>query len=51
MINGGMGVIFKGSGFYVTDKGSSSGKKAASTTCESCPKSDTACPAKEKAVG
>lgn len=51
MINGGMGVIFKGSGFYVTDKGGSSSKKAAPASCDSCPKADAACPTKEKAVG
>jgi predicted nucleic acid-binding Zn ribbon protein len=28
MINGGMGIIFKGSGFYVTDNGGSKGRPA-----------------------
>ena len=47
LINGGNGVIFKGSGFYVTDKGkSASGSGTARSTtestgsssaCESCP--------------
>ena len=32
LINGGTGIIFKGSGFYATDKSSSS-------ACESCPNS------------
>ena len=66
MINGGMGIIFKGSGFYVTDNGKS-GKKssttaapAAKSSSESAAKTDapasTATPAapaapKEKAVG
>jgi len=40
LIFGGTGVIFKGSGFYVTDKG-----KAAKTTSKPCPaqKTDGAC--------
>jgi putative FmdB family regulatory protein len=39
VINGGMGVIFKGSGFYVTDKKSSGPSKAQSKPAESasCP--------------
>ncbi|MDR1505991.1 MAG: zinc ribbon domain-containing protein [Treponema sp.] len=58
LINGGSGVIFKGSGFYVTDKkaGSSSGKnpkkpdeKKADSACSSCPaggaSGSSACPA------
>lgn len=57
LINGGSGIIFKGSGFYVTDK-SSAAKSAAKSTeskkdipCSSCAKgSDTAsCP--KKAAG
>lgn len=56
MINGGMGVIFKGSGFYVTDKGggkssAASAPKAApcaSGGCDGCPKAEAS---KEKAVG
>jgi putative FmdB family regulatory protein len=32
LINGGMGVIFKGSGFYVTDKKGGSGGRAASSS-------------------
>jgi len=59
LINGGNGVIFKGNGFYVTDKNAKSGKdekkgepaKAApeksagkeSTPCAGCAKSET-CP-------
>ena len=46
LINGGMGVIFKGSGFYVTDKknnSSGSGKESSrsSEACPSCPAADT----------
>jgi len=52
LINGGTGVIFKGGGFYVTDKGKSGGAKAGSKTketkteaapCPGCAKSE-ACP-------
>jgi len=55
LINGGTGVIFKGGGFYVTDKGGKSGdgSKAVSaktstptesnTPCTGCAKSET-CP-------
>ena len=58
LINGGMGVIFKGGGFYVTDKGGSGGKPgektadsakatetktAAGSPCPACAKSET-CP-------
>jgi putative FmdB family regulatory protein len=43
LINGGMGVIFKGSGFYVTDKnkksGSGAGEKSAKTASKA-PASD-----------
>ena len=49
IINGGTGLIFKGSGFYVTDANGAkkvSGGKAASDTCAGCAKSDaSACPA------
>jgi len=49
LIGSGVGVIFKGSGFYVTDykKGaapcasSSDVAPAAATTCDSCPKSES----------
>ena len=60
LINGGTGIIFKGNGFYVTDKGGGGGKagkpgdapktadKAAgaeSAPCAGCAKSETpACP-------
>jgi putative FmdB family regulatory protein len=59
LINGGTGVIFKGSGFYVTDKNKKSGKapgekpaKTAEKTpapeapaCSSCAKAETSsCP-------
>ena len=58
LINGGMGVIFKGDGFYVTDKGGSGGKQdgktgdspktaetkvSGSSPCPACSKSET-CP-------
>ena len=47
LINGGTGVIFRGNGFYVTDKSGKSGSKTADTTktdksaaaCQSCPMS------------
>lgn len=61
MINGGSGIIFKGSGFYVTDNGGnksktpsstpSTSKPASTTACEGCPKADSPSPSKEKAVG
>jgi putative FmdB family regulatory protein len=59
MINGGMGVIFKGSGFYVTDKGGSKGASSPSSTKSSTPAACASCPScpsnesssKEKAVG
>ena len=51
LINGGTGVIFKGGGFYVTDKSKTSAAKTASspkespssesTPCQGCPKSDS----------
>lgn len=51
VINGGTGIIFKGSGFYVTDKGSSRSSSAKKETksseapCASCAKSETpSCP-------
>jgi len=51
LINGGSGIIFKGSGFYTTDKGGKSADApktaktggAESTPCASCAKSDV-CP-------
>ena len=48
LINGGMGVIFKGSGFYVTDKNSGPGKskgapKSEAAACPSCPAAES-CP-------
>lgn len=62
LINGGSGIIFKGSGFYVTDNGGS--KKAASSPVSSSPSTSDAASApaaktektdktapKEKAVG
>lgn len=63
LINGGTGIIFKGSGFYVNDKGgkkpapsASSSASASSTSasaekpscCANCPKAEAS---KEKAVG
>ena len=51
IIGGGSGIIFKGSGFYVTDSkksgssssGPSSGskKKAQAPACENCPKKES----------
>jgi putative FmdB family regulatory protein len=50
LINGGTGVIFKGAGFYATDKGGSSVKsakaedtKGESAPCPGCAKSES-CP-------
>jgi putative FmdB family regulatory protein len=43
LINGGTGIIFKGSGFYVTDKGK--GKGGSTTTKTDSSKPDTAKPA------
>ena len=49
IINGGTGIIFKGGGFYVTDKNSGGGKSAAKITGEATgeksdkSKSDTPC--------
>jgi len=42
IIFGGTGVIFKGSGFYVTDKGKSSGTSAAKTDKKTEKKTETA---------
>ena len=51
IINGGMGVIFKGSGFYVTDNNSSSRKEGGSSKGASSkpaePASCPGCPAAE----
>ena len=52
VINGGSGIIFKGSGFYVTDKTKKSDSKAKETktsgtegACPGCVKPDTStCP-------
>ena len=56
LINGGTGVIFKGGGFYVTDKSKAPSQKGSSTpkegsaACQGCPNSDksgaaeSACP-------
>jgi putative FmdB family regulatory protein len=61
LINGGAGIIYKGSGFYSTDK--SSGKPAAknekkpdpggktASPCASCPHSSGDSPCAEKAAG
>jgi putative FmdB family regulatory protein len=45
LIFGGAGVIFKGSGFYVTDKSKAAeaGKKE-KTACANCPAKSDACP-------
>jgi putative FmdB family regulatory protein len=58
LINGGTGVIFKGGGFYVTDRngksgGTQSGDKPAASACQGCPagaSSDNSKPACPKAV-
>jgi len=42
LIFGGTGVIFKGSGFYVTDKGKSSGSASAKTDKKTEKKTETA---------
>jgi putative FmdB family regulatory protein len=42
LINGGSGVIFKGSGFYVTDK-KAGGSKTASSKAPAKPAADSAC--------
>ena len=49
LINGGTGVIFKGSGYYVTDKSGSKSSESSSESkapaaCGGCAKSET-CPA------
>jgi putative FmdB family regulatory protein len=54
VINGGTGIIFKGSGFYVTDNSKKSGGSAKSSSpkepakptesaCASCAKAETGC--------
>ena len=46
LINGGMGVIFKGSGFYVTDKKNSVGAKSKDAAkTEAAPCANSSCPA------
>jgi putative FmdB family regulatory protein len=42
IINGGSGIIFKGSGFYVTDNSQKSGGKVADKTASKAP-AETAC--------
>lgn len=37
LINGGGGVIFKGSGFYATDKKKENGKNEGAAPCAACP--------------
>jgi putative FmdB family regulatory protein len=52
LIFGGSGVIFKGSGFYVNDKGGSKAAASGSaSTCKSCPKSDSGCSSGNQAAG
>ncbi|MDR0383335.1 MAG: zinc ribbon domain-containing protein [Spirochaetaceae bacterium] len=61
LINGGAGIIYKGSGFYSTDKSApsagkkpDSGKEAGSkeaSPCASCPHSGGDSPCAEKAAG
>ena len=51
LITGGTGVIFKGNGFYVTDKSSKSGKSGPAASSTEKPKTESSpcanCPAKE----
>ena len=50
LINGGGGVIFKGSGFYATDKKAGApAPKPADSPCACC--KDTACPKSESSGG
>ncbi|HPC70912.1 MAG TPA: zinc ribbon domain-containing protein [Treponema sp.] len=49
LINGGTGIIFKGSGFYVTDKGSSK-SSSGSSACSTCSSSDSGTCASKTAV-
>ncbi len=49
VIFGGAGVIFKGSGFYVNDKGK--GKSGQDSSCKSCPKADSGCSNDKQAAG
>ncbi|MDR2900920.1 MAG: FmdB family transcriptional regulator [Treponema sp.] len=56
LIFGGFGTIFKGSGFYVNDKGSSKTSTSGSATstnqaCKSCPASDSGCGSGNQAAG
>jgi putative FmdB family regulatory protein len=58
LINGGAGVIYKGSGFYSTDKStpphkkkSAEADKPATLPCASCPHSGDGSPCTEKAAG
>jgi putative FmdB family regulatory protein len=59
LINGGAGVIYKGAGFYSTDKSAPPASRkgggktgdAADAPCASCPHSDGASPCAEKAAG
>jgi putative FmdB family regulatory protein len=56
LINGGAGVIYKGAGFYTTDKSAPSpakkkADKPAASPCASCPHSEGASPCAEKAAG
>ncbi len=52
LIFGGSGVIFKGSGFYVNDKGKSTAGtgSAPAAACKGCPKADSGC-GSDKAAG
>jgi putative FmdB family regulatory protein len=45
LINGGSGIIFKGSGFYVTDKGKGKGAPAATTAKPAKPAAASVAPA------
>ncbi len=49
-INGGTGVIFKGSGFYKNDSRKASSDGASKTSCDSCQSSPACDAAKKTAV-
>lgn len=50
LIFGGSGVIFKGSGFYVNDKGKRTAGTESAPACKGCPKADSGC-GSDKAAG
>ena len=50
LINGGAGVIFKGSGFYVTDKGKTTNSSTVKKETADSPAACSGCPAKGDTV-